>query len=83
MGEPAGGYTPAPTAEHIGCMEASRGTETSQYPEEKKSTEIPEVAASEPGFKAQTVTTGKTCRCWRDGVVGAVLLDTADILERL
>ena len=31
----------------------TRGTETSQYPEEKKSTEIPLVAASERG-KAQT-----------------------------
>ena len=31
----------------------TRGTETSQYPEEEKSTEIPEVAASETG-RAQT-----------------------------
>ena len=31
----------------------TRGTETSQYPEEKKSTEIPPVAASEAGV-AQT-----------------------------
>ena len=28
---------------------ASRGTETSKYPEEKKSKEMPEVAASEKG----------------------------------
>jgi hypothetical protein len=32
----------------------TRGTETSQYPEEEKSTEIPGVAASETG-RAQTV----------------------------
>ncbi len=30
-------------------MELTRGTETSQYPEEKKSTEIPLVVASERG----------------------------------
>ncbi len=39
--------------------EPTRGTETSQYPEERKSTETPRVAASESG-RAQTV------RCaWR------------------
>ncbi len=30
-------------------MERTRGTETSKYPEEKKSTEIPLVVASERG----------------------------------
>ena len=30
-------------------MKLTRGSETSQYPEEKKSTEIPQVAASERG----------------------------------
>ena len=39
-----------PAAEHIGCWRRTRGTETSQYPEEKKSTEIPSVAASERGL---------------------------------
>jgi len=34
-------------------MRQTRGSETSQYPEEKKSNEIPSVAASERG-KAQT-----------------------------
>ncbi|GGL95599.1 hypothetical protein GCM10010840_37050 [Deinococcus aerolatus] len=33
--------------------EGTRGTETSQYPQEKKETSIPSVAASEPG-RAQT-----------------------------
>ena len=37
----------------IGCEEATGGTETSKYPEEEKSTEIPGVAASETG-PAQT-----------------------------
>ena len=34
-------------SEHIGFVRATRGTETSKYPEEKKSTEIALVAASE------------------------------------
>jgi hypothetical protein len=35
--------------EYIGLEKLTRGTETSKYPEEKKSTEIPLVAASERG----------------------------------
>ena len=35
-------------------MKETRGTETSQYPEEEKETSIPKVAASEMG-KAQTI----------------------------
>jgi len=42
----------APPAEHIGWVEVSRGSETSQYPEERKI--IPLVVANERG-KAQTV----------------------------
>ena len=53
MGEPARDHALAPRAEHIGSEEAPRGTETSQYPEEEKSTEIPGVAASGTG-PAQT-----------------------------
>ena len=49
MGEPGGGHAPPPRAEYIGPEEATRGTETSKYPEEEKSTEIPPVAASESG----------------------------------
>ena len=47
MGEPGGGHAPPPRAEYIGPEEATRGTETSKYPEEEKSTEIALVAASE------------------------------------
>ena len=36
--------------EYIGTWRRTRGTETSKYPEEKKSTEIPLVAASERGL---------------------------------
>ena len=35
--------------EYIGVKKRTRRTETSKYPEEKKSTEIPLVAASERG----------------------------------
>ena len=35
--------------EYIGVTRQTRGTETSQYPEEKTSTEIPLVVASERG----------------------------------
>ena len=38
------------------CMKRTRRTETSKYPQEKKSIEIPSVAASERGL-AQTETT--------------------------
>ncbi len=38
------------TAEYIGAYRRTRGTETSKYPEEKKSTEIPPVAASDRGL---------------------------------
>ena len=38
---------------HPRKREPTRGSETSQYPEEKKSNEIPVVVASEPG-EAQT-----------------------------
>src|SRR5204863_508799 len=46
----------------------TRGTEPSQYPEEKKSTETPLVAASERG-RAQTHPVQACRRCWT-GVVG-------------
>ena len=49
MGEPKWGHAHLLWVEHIDSVEATRGTETSKYPEEKKSTEIPLVAASEIG----------------------------------
>ena len=39
--------------EHIGHVKRTWGSETSQYPEENKSNEIPSVVASESG-KGQT-----------------------------
>ena len=49
MGKPAWGHAQAPSAEYIGRREATGGTETSKYPEEEKSIEIPLVVASERG----------------------------------
>src|SRR5918997_5632833 len=53
MGKPSAGNAALPPAEHIGREETSGGSETSQYPEESKSTETPLVVASESG-SAQT-----------------------------
>ena len=53
MGEPPAGHTAGPTAESIGGVEGTLGTETSQYQVEEKSNEIPLVVASERG-RAQT-----------------------------
>src|SRR3954463_12047815 len=49
MGKPSAVNTALLPAEYIGGAETSRGTETSQYPEERKSTETPRVVASERG----------------------------------
>ena len=36
MGKPGWGHAQSPRSEHIGPVEGTGGTETSQYPEEKK-----------------------------------------------
>jgi hypothetical protein len=48
-GETRRSNPPSRPAECIGGHERTRGTETSQYPQEKKETSIPSVAASESG----------------------------------
>ena len=66
MGDP-NGETHAqayPLDEYIVERRQTRGTETSQYPEEKKSTEIPAVVVSEPGG-AQT-----GCVQWTESEAG-------------
>ena len=47
MGEPGWGNAQSPMDESIVHEEGTRGTETSQYPQEKKSKEIASVVASE------------------------------------
>ena len=49
MGQPSWSNVQLPLAEYIGQRGDTRGSETSQYPKEKKSTEIPQVVASERG----------------------------------
>ena len=49
MGKPGGSHVPSPPSESIGGAERTGGIEPSQYPQEKKATAIPEVAASETG----------------------------------
>ena len=53
MGQPGHGNAWSSCAEYIGAAKRTRGSETSQYPLEEKSIEIPLVAASERG-RAQT-----------------------------
>ena len=62
MGEPSRGHALLPAPESIRCEEATGGTETSKYPEERKSTETPGVAASETGLSPNP----RTCK--RQGV---------------
>lgn len=49
--------------EYIGVLEQTRGTETSKYPEERKSTETPLVVASERGPAEPGRVTGMV---WKD-----------------
>ena len=49
MGKPGQGNAWSPAGEHIAGLEGTRGTETSKYPEEKKTDVIPLVVASERG----------------------------------
>ena len=53
MGKPGSSNELSPMSEYIAHEGGTRRTETSKYPEEKESTEIPLVAASERG-RAQT-----------------------------
>src|SRR5919108_5913540 len=68
MGKPGTGNAVSSRAEYIGAGKASGGTETSQYLEERKSTETPRVVASERG-SAQTRQV-QACRRCLPGVVG-------------
>src|SRR3954447_1637817 len=54
MGQPGRGDARSRPGEHIAWCEVSEGTETSQYLEERRSTEIPQVVVSERG-RAQTI----------------------------
>jgi hypothetical protein len=67
MGKPGTRHGVSLRCEHIAPVEGTRGIETSQYPEERKATATPLVAASEEG-RAQTELVLK-----RDGVASSGL----------
>jgi hypothetical protein len=72
MGKPGTRHGVSLRSEHIGPVEGTGGIETSQYPEERKATATPSVAASEEG-RGQTVPVVKP-----GGVAGAGLWDSMD-----
>lgn len=49
MGKPGRRYGRSPASEFIGCVVVTRGSETSQYPQEEKTIVIPSVVANERG----------------------------------
>ena len=49
MGKPGCGYSQSPAGEYIASMGVTRGSETSQYPEEEKIIMILLVVANERG----------------------------------
>jgi hypothetical protein len=69
MGKPGWPSRQSPLPERIGQAEVTRGSETSQYPQEEKTTVIPLVVVSERG-RGQTRYVLKTavvaCRGLRD-----------------
>ena len=69
MGKPGRGNARSPVTEYIGGEERTRGTETSQYPEEEKEISMPIVAASELG-PAQTMLSVIGGSLSQHGVVG-------------
>ena len=73
-GNPLGVISQYRSAEYIGRTRRTGGTETSNYPQEYKSNEIPQVAASERGI-AQTVLLRY------HGVVGPVIWDGEILVE--
>ena len=75
MGEPARGHARAAAGEHIAGWRATRGTETSKYPEEEKSNEIPLVAASERGHSPNPCMRYERWGAAVCGVVGAYVRD--------
>ena len=72
MRKPGTRHGVSPRSEHIGPVEGTRGIETSQYPEERKATATPLVAASEEG-RGQTELVSKP-----GGVASSGLWDRHD-----
>ena len=69
MGKPGWGHAQSGPPEHIGRVQGTRGTETSQYPEEEKTTVIPLVVVSERGLslnRTRVKPAGVACWVLRD-----------------
>ncbi len=69
MGKPGGSHVPSPSPEHIGWSEGTWGSETSQYPQEEKTT-CDSVSSGERKrmrLNRARVIAGRRCVC---GVVG-------------
>ena len=62
MGKPSWSHVQLPAPEYIGRVEGTWGSETSQYPQEEKTTVIPLVAASERGTAQTGVLAFRGCR---------------------
>ena len=69
MGKPGWSHVQSPLPEHIGQVEGTRGSQTSHYPQEEKTTVIPRVVVSESGSRPNLcrVIAGRRCGM---GVVG-------------
>ena len=68
MGKPDGSHVPSFLSEHIGQIKVTWGSETSQYPQEEKTTVIPLVVASERGRgQTNTVPSRQALQCWGCG----------------
>ena len=62
MGKPTTSHVVVLRPEYIGPVEATRGSEPSQYPQEQKTRVIPLVAASERGTAQTGVLAHRGCR---------------------
>ena len=68
MGKPGGSHVPSFLSEHIGQIKVTWGSETSQYPQEEKTTVIPLVVASESGRgQTSTVPSRQALQYWGCG----------------
>ncbi len=73
MGKPGTSDVVSPAPEYIGCVEGTWGSETSQYPQEEKTT-CDSVSSGERKRKRLNrvdVIAGRRCPC---GVVGLIFL---------
>ena len=68
MGKPSWSNVQLFPSEYIGRIKGTWGSETSQYPQEEKTTVIPLVVASERGRgQTNTVPSRQALQCWGCG----------------